>query len=755
MYGPFGNLFPYSDQHALNLDWIIQVAKDFLDQYTHIQEIISDGETSLDQHTTDGLAALAAEKTRLEGLLNAWYITHSEDIAGQLTQAITDFQTAAQGIGAAVIESIPEDYTTLSNHVTKLDNAIDGDIADLIKLSIRGANLYDIATDTDNLSISNAGAEQSSVAYRTSDYIYIGKGGTFTLPVATAISESRAGVQYIAVYDEYRVFTQRIDCTDETGVKTITLGSSEAMVRLVSPMITGDFMCNMGSSLLTYVPFNQKLISVANTVTKRADILGESVHSKNLFNPKTATVGANIGTNGAISESVYGSVTDYIYIGAGGKFTTQVASAIQRVNPYYMATYDVDFNFKRRVQITDANEYKTITLNPDEVYVRMVYGIKTADFMCNLGESLLTYKPFYEPIINTIYETEDTVNRNSNYRFSNIEIPNFYENGNAESVAGTDLDAGTVNTGIIYGLFDDLVTANSDYITKEDLGVCSDGVNHVYLYKFIPEEIGHLDQDAYPFISCPKVIIFAGIHGYDTDAGNGDPPMNTVCLYYWLKDLCDNWRTNPALYYLRWNIQFYIVPVLNPYGFNGAGRYNYNGVDLNRNFSYGWTSGEHNGSAAMSEVETQMAADLIDDNTDAIYTIDFHCTGGSAIGQSRLIYTATLNMDEMAYPLRDTVRILSNAWYLDPDIPNFTALNYHGFVGSRINPRGYLSHYSSYMGVPGMIVENWQNYTDSGINKNTQPIIKMGCEEIGNMVLNNIKYFETNRRYVTNKIRTE
>ena len=119
MYGPFGNLFPYSDQHALNLDWIIQVAKDFLDQYTHIQEIISDGETSLDQHTTDGLAALAAEKDRLEGLLNAWYITHSEDIANQLTAAVAGFRTQAVAIAAEVFEDMPESYTALSDSVTQ------------------------------------------------------------------------------------------------------------------------------------------------------------------------------------------------------------------------------------------------------------------------------------------------------------------------------------------------------------------------------------------------------------------------------------------------------------------------------------------------------------------------------------------------------------------------------------------------------------------------------------------------------------
>lgn len=126
MYGPFGNLFPYSDQHALNLDWIIQVAKDFLDQYTHIQEVISDGETSLDQHTADGLAALAAEKTRLEGLLDAWYNTHSEDIADQLTAAVASFQTQATDIVTALLATIPSDYTALSASVTELQNAIKG-----------------------------------------------------------------------------------------------------------------------------------------------------------------------------------------------------------------------------------------------------------------------------------------------------------------------------------------------------------------------------------------------------------------------------------------------------------------------------------------------------------------------------------------------------------------------------------------------------------------------------------------------------
>ena len=118
--GPFGNSFPYTDFHAMNTDWLIKIAKDFLDQYSHIEQTISDGEDSL-----------TAKAEELEGLLQEWYNTHSEDIAGELadaledigdalTDALADFQTGAEARAAAVIATIPEDYTTLSNNVTRL-----------------------------------------------------------------------------------------------------------------------------------------------------------------------------------------------------------------------------------------------------------------------------------------------------------------------------------------------------------------------------------------------------------------------------------------------------------------------------------------------------------------------------------------------------------------------------------------------------------------------------------------------------------
>lgn len=133
--GAFGENFPYSNFHDLNMDWIIKIAKDFLDQYTNIQNTI-----------TEGLEELDSKAQELEDLLQQWYDTHSADIAGQLAEALNDlntwytthqgyleqyvsdsisaFNTAADLKAAQTIASIPADYTELSNEVSDLEDEI-------------------------------------------------------------------------------------------------------------------------------------------------------------------------------------------------------------------------------------------------------------------------------------------------------------------------------------------------------------------------------------------------------------------------------------------------------------------------------------------------------------------------------------------------------------------------------------------------------------------------------------------------------
>lgn len=138
--------FPYTDMHQLNLDWIIKIAKDFLDQYTSIQQIIADGEQSLHDATQDGLNDLQEKANTLQGLLDAWYTEHSADIANQLADALQDlndwytehsgfldqyvsdsiaaFNTAAETKAAETIASIPADYSTFYKAFENLQNSL-------------------------------------------------------------------------------------------------------------------------------------------------------------------------------------------------------------------------------------------------------------------------------------------------------------------------------------------------------------------------------------------------------------------------------------------------------------------------------------------------------------------------------------------------------------------------------------------------------------------------------------------------------
>ena len=137
--GAFGENFPYTNQHDMNQDWIIKIAKDFLDQYTGLQETITNGINTLDSTIATGLEELQDKYTELDGLLNQWYETHSEDIAEELASALSDlndwytthvgyldqavvdnltnFNTRAEAKMEEVLADIPADYTNLANIV--------------------------------------------------------------------------------------------------------------------------------------------------------------------------------------------------------------------------------------------------------------------------------------------------------------------------------------------------------------------------------------------------------------------------------------------------------------------------------------------------------------------------------------------------------------------------------------------------------------------------------------------------------------
>ena len=217
--GIFGEGFPYSNFHDLNMDWIIKIAKDFLDQYTHIQEVIAQGLIDIADKTDEGLEALETKYEELNNLLQDWYDTHSEDIVNQLAEALHDlnewytthenylnqtladnieaFDTHAEQKAELTIESIPTDYTDLANRVRDIHTG-----------STPGNNLigamYPI---TEGKYINNSGTEGTLNILAHTDYIDI-LGAT---AMFGHFSSSGAGQNNIGVYyDENKNFIDSI-----------------------------------------------------------------------------------------------------------------------------------------------------------------------------------------------------------------------------------------------------------------------------------------------------------------------------------------------------------------------------------------------------------------------------------------------------------------------------------------------------------------------------------------------------------------
>lgn len=213
----------------------------------------------------------------------------------------------------------------------------------------------------------------------------------------------------------------------------------------------------------------------------------------------------------------------------------------------------------------------------------------------------------------------------------------------------------------IYARYDALMAKHPHYITKTDLGLCSDGVNHVYRYDFREPDSRH--TSGYPWSETKaKAIIVSGIH-YEWSGIYG--------LYYALEEIAEN----PDLYALRRNTHLIVVPCMNPYATiannyqsglptpNSQGVRNANGVEIHRNFEVGWVLTEegtthYGGPEPLSEVETRYVDTIMRENADAALFLTCHSFGDKNFN---FIWpsTATAYMCNMGYRLIDK---LSHVW---------------------------------------------------------------------------------------------
>ena len=115
---------PYTNFHDLNLDWIIEVVKDFMQKYNSIMELIENGKRELIALTDEELEDLQNKYNALENLLNEWYASHSEDIENELQRAVASFGYQANTKAAQALATIPDDYAELSASVLAMKTVL-------------------------------------------------------------------------------------------------------------------------------------------------------------------------------------------------------------------------------------------------------------------------------------------------------------------------------------------------------------------------------------------------------------------------------------------------------------------------------------------------------------------------------------------------------------------------------------------------------------------------------------------------------
>ncbi len=137
--------------------------------------------------------------------------------------------------------------------------------------------------------------------------------------------------------------------------------------------------------------------------------------------------------------------------------------------------------------------------------------------------------------------------------------------------------------------FDSLATAYPNIAKLDTIGFTSDASHWPILCLKVSDN--PQEQEFEPEIR------YVGVH-------HGNEQVSGEVLYRYATYLLENYGTDPDVTWLVNNREIYIIPVLNPYGYEHDTRRNENSVDLNRDYGYMW-DGSGSSSEPYSQPETQ------------------------------------------------------------------------------------------------------------------------------------------------------
>ena len=408
-----------------------------------------------------------------------------------------------------------------------------------------------------------------------------------------------------------------------TRTFTISWGSGRELFSLGTPIVI-DISASF-SSKSTYLLYNIKTYAFTiatpttlNTISEDTVVIatflirsdGTSIDFSLPFTINGNVVINNLYYGGYIGEEdginfdfinkfIYVKQDVAIYLKTGRKLMSASTIDITSITDRGVLFYDIATNTLKAWSYTNVIPNNTVIIALFTKTYQLVEGID--NYFVN-GKSR-------KDIVNSLTPKE-TFTLTDNFQGYFASLERTYTNYNT-----TYLDIKHTD---IYAMYDALETAYPNYVSHvvQDTINTNIGVLEIRKYNFKPVQT----RDGVDNI--PKIIIVAGQHGAEK--------MGQLATYNMFKDICENWKTDDRLRFLRHNIEFIVYPCLNAWGVDNHNRKNYNGVDINRNYPTNWvlnpdpSASTYGGTSALSEIETQCVQNTILANTDAIMFIDFH-----------------------------------------------------------------------------------------------------------------------------------
>lgn len=560
---------------------------------------------------------------QIDGKIDKGNVTLS-DLTQEVKLALTGGAVAVVGENTVGTENIKATAVTpeKTNFINTSTNMIDTN--SLTELSAINTTNGTIVADT-----------QSAV----SDFYSVSAGEKF----------SHVGIYRVGFYDSNKAFISTKVYENLTTTQVTTIPTNCHFVRLQIPMNKYDVVqMNRGGALLPYEQYYKpKLSSNIELLLPPPEITTKG----NVFNGVYDTgkiISSNAGTNTIYGHST--GISAFVEI-SNLTYKLKVTGTFDRFFVAFTNGKNVgDAIFRLHGDMTP-NSIETFTVNNVDGYKYLIVYVSATgqkpDLTVFQGDTI----PENLPLL--FYKGSELAKSSDLPDLSAIEAKRYsrlYVVNDDEDVFVNEPPS---NKGM-YALYDELGTKSNGYATKELLGTTNDGLsNEIWQYKFSKPNV-----ENYLGMTRPKIGITTGVHGNEKAPAMG--------LYHFMKSLVLNPEKNEIIDLIKSRVDFYIIPVTNPTGWDNHTRVNGNGVNLNRNFETYWEliSDADKGSAPASEIETQSVQNWMTVNMFDYY-LDLH-TYQQAAGSDQLFTIQCNDQDEIDTELRKpfvrTVETVSEIW---------------------------------------------------------------------------------------------